>query len=78
MAVKWESVKAGDVLFDYHSTRAGNTTARRWSNWEVRIVSIDHAAGKAEVRWNGNPTQTWHKDRVKRLRRSPGKVRGLI
>lgn len=75
MAVKFHTVKAGDVLYDYHSEFAGNTTARRWGNWKVEVISIDHEAGFAVVRWNGNPESKWYRRKVERLRRKPGKVR---
>jgi hypothetical protein len=73
--VKFSTVKPGDVLYDYHSTSAGNTTARRWANWEVKVVSVDHEAFTATVRWNGNAVETWSARRISRLRRKPGKVR---
>lgn len=77
MAVKWATVKAGDVLWDYHSERAGNTKMRRWGNWPVRIVEIDHEAGSAVVVWNSfNRPEKWSRRRVERLRRTKGKEQG--
>lgn len=75
MAVKWETVKAGDELWDYHSEQAGNTTARRWSNWHVQIISIDHEKGTALASWNGNPPKLHYKHQIVRYRRKPGKER---
>jgi hypothetical protein len=69
MAVKWETVKAGDTLYDVHKTAMGNTTMKRMGCWEVEIISIDHAAGVAVARWNGNRPETWARRRVERLRR---------
>jgi hypothetical protein len=69
MAVKWETVRAGDVLFDVHSYRMGNTLVRSMGCWEVRVISIDHAAGTAVVSWNGNEPESWPARRVKKLRR---------
>ena len=74
--IKWETVKAGDQLWDYHSERAGNTTMRRWGNWPATIVEIRHAESFAVVRWNGNPPTKWHRRQVERLRRTKGKERG--
>lgn len=74
MSVKWERVKDGDLLWDVHSERMGNTTLHRMGSWEVRVISIDHAAGKAIVRWNGNREQTYSRRSVERLRRSPYKA----
>jgi len=73
MAIKFEKIKAGDVLWDYHSVRAGNTTMRRWGNWRVRIIEIDHAAGFAIVSWNGNQPQKWFRRQLEKLRREMGK-----
>ena len=71
MAVKWESVNEGDQLWDVHSQRAGNTKMRRMGSWPVKIISIDHAAGKATVSWNGNAPKTWFRRQVEKLRRKP-------
>jgi hypothetical protein len=68
-------VKAGDVLYDYHSEQAGNTTMRRWGNWTVRVVEINHVEGWALVSWNGNPVRKKYAAYFATLRRSPGKVR---
>ena len=75
MAIKFETVKAGDVLYDYHSTQAGNTTMRRWSNWTVRVIEINHEQRWALVSWNGNPPRKYYGRQICRLRRSPGKTR---
>lgn len=39
MTIKFEKVKAGDELWDYHSERAGNTTMRRWGNWPGKNIA---------------------------------------
>jgi hypothetical protein len=69
MAVKWETVQAGDVLYDVHSYRMGNTTMRSMGCWEVRVRSIDHANGTAVVSWNGNRDETWCARQITKLRR---------
>lgn len=76
MAIKFETIKAGDVLWDYRSERAGNTTMRRWGNWSVKIIEIDHAAGWARVSWNGNPSTKWYRHNLEKLRRTKGKESG--
>jgi hypothetical protein len=68
-------VKAGDVLYDYHSEQAGNTTMRRWGNWTVRVIEINHAEGWALVSWNGNPVRKKYAAYFATLRRTPGKAR---
>lgn len=75
MSIKFAGVKAGDTLYAYYSERAGNTTMRRWSNWKVQVISIDHEKGTAVVSKNGNPRQTYYKHEIERLRRKPGKER---
>lgn len=75
MAIKFELVKPGDTLYDYHAERAGNSTMRRWSNWPVEILAIDAVAQTARVRWNGNAAQTYTKRQIEGLRRKPGKER---
>lgn len=69
MAIKWETVKAGDRLYDVHSYRMGNTTMRSVGVWDVRIVQVSHDAGWARVSWNGNPEEVWRRGRVEKLRR---------
>lgn len=75
MSVKFHAVNAGDVLYDYHSERAGNTTARRWGNRTVKVIEIDHENGVAVVSWNGNEREKYYRHQIERLRRKPGKVR---
>ena len=83
MAIKFEKVKAGDVLFDYHSEQAGNTTMRRWCNWEVEIISVHPDAehrhlSYAIVRWNNNREQRYTLRQVERLRAKPGKEKDPV
>jgi hypothetical protein len=75
VAIKFETVKAGDVLYDYHSEQAGNTTMRRWGNWTVRVIEVNYEKRTALVSWNGNPPRKYYERQICRLRRSPGKVR---
>lgn len=70
MAVKWETVKAGDVLYQSRRTKMGNTTLSTLSTWSVRIISIDHEKRRAVVSWNGNAPRTWFKSEVEKCRRS--------
>ncbi len=57
MSVVFEKVQVGDKLWDCRWTKAGNTTMRRWSCWEVRVKEVNHILGWAMVSWNGNPVQ---------------------
>ncbi len=57
MSVKFETVKAGDRLYDCHSERAGHTTMRRMGVWPVYVKEIDTENRRALVSWNGNPAE---------------------
>jgi hypothetical protein len=71
MAIKFEKIQPGMMLFDVHSERAGNTTMKRWGDWPVRVISVDADSKSAMVSWNGNePTRRYHH----RLRKLYAKV----
>ena len=55
--IKIESLKAGDVLYDVHSERAGNTTMRREGCWECYVRAVDPSGKWIEISWNGNPAR---------------------
>lgn len=77
MAVKFETIKAGDVLYDVHREKMGNTTMSAWGWWRVRVISIDHEKRVAKVSWNTNPPQVKGPSYFARLRRSiPKKLAG--
>lgn len=51
-------LRVGDVLYDVHMERAGNTTMRQEGVWTaiVREVGItDYGVPYAMISWNGNP-----------------------
>ena len=58
MSVKFETLKAGDLLYDCRYELAGNTTMKRWGVWTIRVVFVDHEKLSAQVSWNGNPART--------------------
>lgn len=70
MAVKWETVKAGDTLYSTVRRKMGNTAMSGTFVYAVIVKEIDHAAGRAVVSWNGNRPEPWTRRRVERLRRS--------
>ncbi len=37
----FDRIKPGDVLYDVHRTKMGNTTMSRLDCWEVRVVSVE-------------------------------------
>jgi hypothetical protein len=67
MAIKFEKIVPGMILYDRHSERMGNTTIRCVDEWKVKIVSIDPTTNTAEVQWNYNRPQTYDKRRLERL-----------
>lgn len=59
MAIKFEKIVAGMTLYDRHRTGMGNTTLTELGEWSVKVVSVNHEARTAVVRWNGNPERVW-------------------
>ncbi len=66
----FDKVRAGDVLYDVHSEKMGNTTMGRVGWWRVVVVSIDHENGEAMCHWNGNPAVRYGRMQIAKLRRS--------
>jgi hypothetical protein len=73
---KFDTVKPGDVLYDVHRARMGNTTMSRLDYWAVYVESVDYDNYTAMCKWNGNPAQMYCKRRIERLRRSKPKAKG--
>jgi len=69
MAVKFETVQAGELLYDCHKTRVANRSTM--GTWRVKVVSIDPEKQTAMCSWNGNPTELYTKRRLEKLRRKP-------
>jgi hypothetical protein len=71
MAVKFETIKPGDTLYDCHVELMGNTMCRAMSIWTISVKSV--SADGAMVSWNGNPARLerpWYFAQS-RIRRSP-------
>jgi len=71
VTVKFETLKAGEVLYDCHNELLGNTMCRGMSVWTIVVKSIDGNA--AWVSWNGNPDrrESRHYFEQSRIRRAP-------
>lgn len=67
MAIKFEKVTAGMMLYDRHSYRMGNTTLRSIGEWNVKVLSVDPATRRARVSWNGNTPEVYLAREVERL-----------
>lgn len=73
MAIKFELIKAGDVLFQKVRQGMGNTTMKRDVVYDVRVVSIDDRG--ADVVWNGCNKARWGRHTMERLYRSKPKAK---
>lgn len=72
MAVKFDSIVVGEILFDVHKERMGNTTMSVWDKWDVEIISIDKVKRTAQVSWNGNSTEIYcERDLMRLYRKEP-------
>jgi hypothetical protein len=72
MSVKFETLKAGDVLYD--------VTRERWSGWSywlVKVKAVDFAKRTAIISWNNNPDREVNDRYFKkaRIRRKPKRER---
>lgn len=71
----FDRIKVGDVLYDVHREKMGNTNMTRLGCWEVRVVEIDTEKRQALCSWNHNPPR-WYTERgLSKLRRSKPKVK---
>lgn len=68
--VAFATIKPGDVLYDVHRTKMGNTTRSRLGCWPVKVVEIDIEKRSAMCSWNGNPPTRYYERQLDRLRRS--------
>jgi hypothetical protein len=57
MAVAFTSLKVGDIIYDCHRHRVGNTMATELGIWKVRILEINLKERKVLVSWNDNTPQ---------------------
>ncbi len=56
--IKIENIKPGQVVWDCHRYKAGNTTARTWGNWSVHVIEVHDRFVVAK--WNGNPPEKYY------------------
>lgn len=76
--IKPELVKVGDVLWDCHRYKMGNTTMSRMGSWEVEVVDIGDQSAPMHrrmftVRWNGNRPERKPASYIAKLRRTAAK-----
>jgi hypothetical protein len=71
--VAFSTIKPGDVLWDCHRQKMGNTRMSQMGSWRVVVYEVDQETRSALVSWNGNPRKVWSERKLKSLRRSrPG------
>lgn len=58
--MKLEKLQPGQIVFDVHSYRMGNTTMRTMGCWSVRIVAVDLERGTVRASWNHNDITTYY------------------
>lgn len=74
-----EKIKVGDVLYDVHRTRAGNTTMTVQGIWEVYVKEVHIDEGYALCSWNGNPATKYFGHGLSKLRtKEPKKLNGHL
>lgn len=70
MSVRFDTVRAGDVLYDVRREPMGHVKMSRWGWYRVEVESVDHEKGEAMCSWNGNPATRYSRLRLQKLRRS--------
>lgn len=55
MAVLFESLEAGLVLYDCSKERMGNLTVQVLKVRSIRVLEVNAMAQRALISWNGNP-----------------------
>lgn len=74
MTINVTLIKPGDVLYDVHRVKIGNTTNTRLAWFPVVIQEL--VPNGAMASWNGNPPRLYAWSQLRRLRRSiPKKLR---
>ena len=71
MAINPDTVQVGDVLWDCHKRRMGNTTVSEMSCWQVKVLEISEDRKTFQCSWNTNPARTYYRSQIAKLRRSP-------
>lgn len=70
-AIKTSEVKVGDVLYDVHREKAGNTTIGIEGCWEAVVSAVAEDGSWAEARWNGNAARRHRETFPKGWKRQP-------
>lgn len=65
---KISKLKVGQILYDKHTYKMGNTTMRAWGLWTVKVLEIDPEHRFIVASWNGNRAETMYQQRVEKLK----------
>lgn len=76
MKIEFDTLKVGEVLFDVHRQKMGNTTMSQLGWWTVKVVSLHPSDDPktpwnwhAMCSWNGNAPRLYTRSMLQRLRR---------
>ena len=61
-------LKPGQVLYDKHKYKMGNTTMSAWGLWHVYVKEVDPNGQFIVASWNGNKEEKMYSGRVKRFK----------
>ena len=79
VAMKFEKLKPGMVVYDVRRYKMGNTTVSSIGIWEVRIVSVDSESKTVVAEWNNNPAKKYFGCVVEKWRaKKPLLIRGAF
>lgn len=56
----------GQVLYDKHKYKMGNTKIMTWGLWHVIVLEVDPNHEWIIASWNGNPPKKCYEHQVKR------------
>lgn len=58
-------LKPGQILYDKHKCKAGNTTLKRWGVWPVEVIEVhkNHIIAS----WNGNKSRKFYEAEIKKF-----------
>ncbi len=62
------NLKEGQILWDKHRYKMGNTNVRTWGVWRVRVIEIDPNHQFIVASWNGNEAKRMYEYQVKKLK----------
>lgn len=71
MAISFDRVLPGDVLYDARRRKMGNTTMSETVSYVVKIIETDTVKDCALASWNSNAPKWMNRRQIERLRRSP-------